>query len=402
MYTETDEDPQTIRSKSAKQYHKNALRHPQQRKSSQLCRLVVIIPVLLFFTIVLAGFMAMSESLAMARRNAESHLVYSTVKGYFLQDEEDTDPNRFDYVANNFGLIDRPYDYEGQEHRAEADERPTTQWSRFERQIRTMNAQAEPNVVYKVLYLGRHGEGFHNVAQSWYGDDAWDCYWSLQDGNETSTWSDARLTQVGRAQAQTAHDAWRKQIETAIPFPEMFYVSPLNRCLETAFITFDGLVGRRPFRPTVKELVRETLGIHTCDRRSTKTVIQDEYPDYIIEEGFTEDDELWHAEQRESDSARNARIKTFLDDVFTANSDKQFISVTAHSGAITSILDVVGHRDFQLQTGGVIPILVKAERVRGKEPERVIEPPTGVPQCKSDPLAAGGKGPMQVREVVDL
>lgn len=80
------------------------------------------------------------------------------------------------------------------------------------------------------------------------------CYWSLQDGNETSTWSDARLTQVGRAQAQTAHDAWRKQIETAIPFPEMFYVSPLNRCLETAFITFDGLVGRRPFRPTVKEV----------------------------------------------------------------------------------------------------------------------------------------------------
>lgn len=54
----------------------------------------------------------MSESLAMARRNAESHLVYSTVKGYFLQDEEDTDPNRFDYVCslstnlvNNFSLI---------------------------------------------------------------------------------------------------------------------------------------------------------------------------------------------------------------------------------------------------------------------------------------------------------
>lgn len=37
-----------------------------------------------------------------------------------------------------------------------------------------MNEQAEPNVAYKVLYLGRHGEGFHNVAQSWYGDDAWD------------------------------------------------------------------------------------------------------------------------------------------------------------------------------------------------------------------------------------
>jgi broad specificity phosphatase PhoE len=131
-------------------------------------------------------------------------------------------------------------------------------------------------------------------------------------------------------------------------------------------------------------------------------VIQEEYPEYIIEEGFAEDDELWHAEQRESDSALNARLKTFLDDIFKANSDKQFISVTAHSGAITAILEVVGHRDFGLQTGGVVPVLVKAERVTGKEPERIIEPPTGVPECKSDPFLAGGKGPMQVREVVDL
>lgn len=148
-------------------------------------------------------------------------------------------------------------------------------------------------------------------------------------------------------------------------------------------------------------MVRETIGIHTCDRRSSKTAIQKEYPDYIIEEGFAENDELWHPSQRESDSALNARLKTFLDDIFAANSGNTFISVTAHSGAITSILDVVRHRRFKLQTGGVIPVLVRAERVQGKEPERVIEPPTGVPECKSDPLAAGGKGPLQVREVVD-
>lgn len=148
--------------------------------------------------------------------------------------------------------------------------------------------------------------------------------------------------------------------------------------------------------------MRETIGIHTCDRRSSKTAIQEEYPDYIIEEGFTEDDELWHAEQRESDSARNARLKRFLDDIFAANTDNTFISITAHSGAITAILDVIGHRRFQLQTGGVIPVFVRAEKVAGKEPERAIEPPTGVPKCKSDPSTAGGKGSLQVREVIDL
>lgn len=59
-------------------------------------------PLLLFLTIVLAGLMAMSESLAMARRSTESYLTYSTVKGYFLQDEEDTDSRKFDYVCRVF------------------------------------------------------------------------------------------------------------------------------------------------------------------------------------------------------------------------------------------------------------------------------------------------------------
>lgn len=118
---------------------------------------------------------------------------------------------------------------------------------------------------------------------------------------------------------------------------------------------------------------------------------------------------------RESDSARNARIKQFLDDIFTSTTEEadrtersenenggrnnhQFISITAHSGAITSILEVIGHRGFQLQTGGVIPVFVRAERIPGREPKQVIDPPTGVPECKNDPLKAGGMGPMQVRE----
>lgn len=154
----------------------------------------------------------------------------------------------------------------------------------------------------------------------------------------------------------------------------------------------------------IQQMVRETLGIHTCDCRSSKTVIQAEYPEYIIEDGFSEEDPLWDANYRESNSSQNARIKTFLDDIFTAHENNshnnknnvQFISVTTHSGAITSILDVVGHRRFDLQTGAVIPVLVRAERVPGKEPERLIDPPTGVPKCKCDPLSAG---PLQVRMV---
>jgi len=70
------------------------------------------------------------------------------------------------------------------------------------------------------------------------------------------TWVDARLTDTGIAQAEVAHGAWEKQIENKIPFPESYYVSPLNRCLATANITFKGLgiPHTDPFRPTIKEV----------------------------------------------------------------------------------------------------------------------------------------------------
>lgn len=145
-----DEGRETTRPNSSKQHRQNASYNPRfthRQKSSQICRVVVIMyvlqlmlpipapisvprylflcslglfnffytyfvvlfilfiihtdlyrPLLLFLTIILAGFMAMTESLATANRNAESYLTYSTVKGYFLQDEEDTDSSRFDYV----------------------------------------------------------------------------------------------------------------------------------------------------------------------------------------------------------------------------------------------------------------------------------------------------------------
>ena len=108
------------------------------------------------------------------------------------------------------------------------------------------------------------------------------CYWSLQDGNETSTWADALLTPVGEGQAKKANDFWRSQMkDQKIPTPESYYTSPLLRCLATASITFSGLdlPKEHPFIPTIKENLREVIGAHTCDRRSSKTVIHSHYLD---------------------------------------------------------------------------------------------------------------------------
>lgn len=171
--------------------------------------------------------------------------------------------------TQNFGLISRPYDSDSTFDR----DHQKSQWERLAHQIESLNARSPKEVNYKLLFLGRHGEGYHNVAERRYGTAAWDvcvppppliysnlttkqCYWSLLDGDEHGNWVDCRLTDIGVDQAKTAHKAWLRQIDAGIPFPQSYYVSPLNRCLTTAAVTFRGtkMPGTDPFRPLVKEV----------------------------------------------------------------------------------------------------------------------------------------------------
>ena len=155
--------------------------------------------------------------------------------------------------------------------------------------------------------------------------------------------------------------------------PQKYYTSPLHRCLATANVTFSGLElpDAQPFIPEVKELLREVNGVHTCDRRSNKTYLHSEFPPYIFEPGFAENDELWNSDVRESDPDLDARLKRLLDDVFQ-NDNSTYISFTTHSAAISALQRNLGHRLFRLQTGGVMPILVKAETCAGSSsPTRI-------------------------------
>lgn len=103
------------------------------------------------------------------------------------------------------------------------------------------------------------------------------------------------------------------------------------------------------------------MGQHTCDRRSLASEIAKEYPDYQFEASFSEEDRLWDPKIRESNGERNDRLRCLLNEIF-ASDESTYVSLTAHSGAITSILEVVGHRRFALATGAVIPVLVSVEK----------------------------------------
>ncbi|KAH7411986.1 histidine phosphatase superfamily [Phaeosphaeria sp. MPI-PUGE-AT-0046c] len=306
------------------------------------------------------------------------HFKYTVLKGYFQQSEDETDDTSFDFKKSNFGLIDREYDAHEPGPRR-------SQWARFENCMREL---ASKDGIIKVLWLGRHGQGWHNVAESQYGTKAWDCYYSALNGSSTMTWADATLTSVGQQQALDVNALWKEQLPRGIPVPETYYVSPMTRTIETADLTFKGLdlPQGKEYKPYIKELVREALGVHTCDRRSTRSEIETKFKHLTFEPGFSEADELWKKDYREPPSARRYRLAMFLDDVFANESrDKVFLSMTSHSGAIGSILEVLGHRAFKLETGGVIPVVVRAERVEGAREEPPWEPSDGPEMCDEPP-----------------
>ena len=195
------------------------------------------------------------------------------------------------------------------------------------------------------------------------------------------------------AQAEIAHNFWQYEIDTQkIPTPESYYSSPLSRCLATANITFSGLTGlKRQFLPMVKEYLRESISIHTCDHRSNKSYIHDTYPSYRFEDGFGEFDELWNGVYAETNDAQDVRSKTVLDDIFSSDA-ATYISITTHSGEAGSILRVLGHQAFGLNTGAIIPVLVKAVTVQAAPTLTTTPAWTVNPHCTSPPLTTDASG----------
>jgi broad specificity phosphatase PhoE len=167
------------------------------------------------------------------------------------------------------------------------------------------------------------------------------CYWSAKDGNGNISWADALLSPTGIAQANYANAFWRTlTTEQKIPLPQSYYSSPLLRCLATAHYSFVGLPHSPsfPFKPTIKEMLREVMGVHTCDRRSSKSVIHEAYPDWPFEDGFEENDLLWVPDLRETNAAMVVRARKAMDDIFDTDKNTH-VSISSHSGAIASLLE---------------------------------------------------------------
>lgn len=347
--------------------------HTQSHQVLNTTRFLLLCSLLLCSSIPVVNGSAMSSL-----KQEDSYYKYTTVTGYFLQDDNSTNPDTFEYNTTNFGLIDRSYDTD-----SSVEVSNPTPWQRFAHKLQVLNEEAPYGTRYILIYMARHGEGYHNRAERKYGTKLWDCYWSLLDGDNELYWADAHITEIGRSQALAVNEYWKRQIaEQHVLAPEKFFTSPLDRCLRTAQLTWSDidLPRQNRFKPEVKEYLREAIGIHTCDRRSNKTYIKSTYPGYKIEKGFAEEDPLWILELRESDPAMAIRLKSLLDDV-VSNNDETVFSFTSHGGATGILLQVIGHRRFPLRTGAVLPVLIKVEQISGEPPEMPNEPWKPKPDC---------------------
>ncbi|KAH7912935.1 histidine phosphatase superfamily, partial [Hygrophoropsis aurantiaca] len=225
-------------------------------------------------------------------------------------------------------------------------------WSNFSAQIAHLNTTASEGICYKVIFIGRHGQGFHNVGEAKYGTKAWDEYWAKMNGDGEIIWGpDPELTELGKEQARAAHAAWAAELPFKIPLPEALYCSPLTRAIRTNVLTFEGIFADEGPKTTIVENCREANGVHTCDKRRTLSYIKAEFPNLAIEPGFTEKDELWNPDTRETEAELEVRAKAVLDMIFDTN-DGQYISITAHGGIARAFMRIVGHVDYGLPVGG--------------------------------------------------
>lgn len=272
---------------------------------------------------------------------------FEIVPNYFKQLLPETDETRFNYFDEHFGKL-KP-------------------WETILKELDDLNRTSPENEVYKLLFLGRHGQGYHNLANLKYGEKAWNEYWLKITGDGEIVWApDPELTQLGLSQAKDNHHQLKVELADGLPLPSKWFSSPFRRSIDTLIGSWEGHVDLQQAKPYIMEDFRETLGVHLCDKRNPRSVIAERYEGqgFEFETGFEEEDIYFKNDYREKVWEQALRQNRALQYVF-GTTDKykdQFISITSHLGSIRTQLLALGHRAFAIGTGGMIPVFVKGTR----------------------------------------
>lgn len=283
----------------------------------------------------------------------KSYWEFSVVPGIFKQSLPETDETTFDTAREHFGVI--------------------TTWDEVIEKLHSLNESSDSKQVqYKLFFLARHGQGYHNVKHDANPGD-WESKWKhlFTDGN--ITWGpDPELTELGVEQAKDNNKAWKHELvnnknhDEELIKPTKFFLSPFRRSIDTLINTWKDIVDLKKIEPCIQENWRETIGVNKCDQRSSKSVIGKKYQDsfgFKFEPGFVEEDEYWTPDTRETVAQQAIRQYKGFEELFNKFPNDEIISITSHSGSIRCQLIVLGHRQFAVGTGGMIAVFVKGVKV---------------------------------------
>ncbi|KAJ3012675.1 hypothetical protein HKX48_006163 [Thoreauomyces humboldtii] len=274
-----------------------------------------------------------------ANRLSTPQFRYEAIPGFFQQTDPQTDDESYPLAPPRLGLIDDSED----------------RWATTFQRIAVLQSEVRSDGgVVRLLFLQRHGQGEHNVAEAKYGSIAWNEYWSKQE-----QYFDPALTALGLDQLATVRDNLHRELkEGGLPVPSLVVSSPLSRCLNTTSVVWGG--GALPATQLVfvREPFRETYGDHTCDRRRDRSELAKKWTHYDFSGLWADKDPLWTPE-RETDEHVKERISRAFDPIFEYEElGPRFVGIVCHGGVIEAAIAVTKHRGFSVPPGGMLPMVV--------------------------------------------
>mmetsp|Transcript_90008 Transcript_90008/g.141031 ORF Transcript_90008/g.141031 Transcript_90008/m.141031 type:complete len:261 (+) Transcript_90008:39-821(+) len=218
-----------------------------------------------------------------------------------------------------------------------------------------------PAAPSKMVHFIRHGEGYHNVAQTEWRKQGKSAEPYDLEHDPDFKYLDPDLTEKGVEQAKSL------QQRTAEVKPELLVVSPMRRAIRTGLLAFESQVSGGSLKVLAQELLHETAGGHTCDKRLPRTDLASEFQqvDFSL---IGEEDPLW-SEVRETLPDLATRAARFIEWVMAR--PEQHVAVATHSGFLRSLLVAVldpeeDPLDPHFATGEMRSFVLTVAQVAGK------------------------------------
>lgn len=172
---------------------------------------------------------------------------------------------RFEAVTGFFSAADPNYKFV-KEHPAKfglLDQTPGG-WRNLRNSLRNLQNEATDGQKIKLIFLGRHGQGFHNFQAETVGEKLFIDVYARQYKNDQIEWGpDPSLTELGKQQAAGVSDMLIKERDLGMPVPTSFYVSPLQRACQTHQIVYGSVEAAES--PLIVDNLRE--GLNLCIAR---------------------------------------------------------------------------------------------------------------------------------------